>query len=312
MLITRIFERIFSLMVWLILMSILGFFVASWQNPFIPLNIESWWRFVVSTLTGSYFYYHPMYTAPIVKLIITTLELVTIATVFNLLLSLLLVTFTIKLERVGKIIYQFFTVVRVIPFIALPLLFNQAFTDNNIASTLQALDDVNYGYFSSSRLWLIFTGEGFSGSRLTLVFNFLLIALTASYYILPHTYVVVARATNQILNYSYVKSVSKRWSSFYIMRKAVFHRLVPTVCRELPLVLSTFFFFVCSLEYIFNWRGIGSLFIALMQNRDKFAIEIGVIIFLVGSGLILMQFALTAFGNIYDLNQRKELPYEAD
>ncbi|RIY31532.1 hypothetical protein CJP74_07155 [Psittacicella melopsittaci] len=252
-----------------------------------------------------------MYTVSIVKLIITTLELVLTSTIINLFLSLILVTLTIKRQRLGKFIFQFFTVVRVIPFIALPLLFNQAFTDNT-GSTLQTLDDVNYGYFSSSRLWLILTGEGFVGSRLSLAINFFLIALTASYYILPQTYIMVARATNQITNYSYVKTVASQWSSGRIMRKIVIHRLVPTICNDFPLVLSTFFFFVCSLEYIFNWRGIGSLLLALMQNRDKFAIEIGVIIFLLGSGLVLMQFAFTAFSNIYDLNQRKELPYEAD
>ncbi|WP_222987531.1 hypothetical protein [Psittacicella hinzii] len=292
-------------------MSILGFVIATWQNPYIPLNLENWWRFLVSSLTGSYFYYHPMYTFSIIKLFITTLELVILASFINLLISLSLVTFTIKHEKLGKFIYQFFVVVRVIPFIALPLLFNQAFNDNN-SNTLQALDNVNFGYFSSSRLWLIFTGEGFGGSRLALMFNFFLIALTTSYYILPYTYVMVARTTNNIVNYNYVKMVKTHWSSWYIMRKLVLHRLVPTLCKEFPVVLATFFFFVCCLEYIFNWRGIGSLFLSMMQKRELYAIELGLIIFLMGSLMVLMQFMFQVFGYIYDLHQRKEIDYEID
>ncbi|MFC6276919.1 ABC transporter permease [Psittacicella hinzii] len=310
-LLTRIFERCIAIGFWLIALSVLGFLIAVWDNPYISLSLDSWWRFIYSTFTSSYFFYHPMYTLQIAKLLLTTLELVLVSTIVSLLISLVLVTFTLKRPRLAKWIYNFFIYVRIVPFIALPLLFNQVFNDS-MGTTLQVLDDANYGVFSSSRLWLIITGEGISGSRLSFLLNFLAIAATCSYYILPNTFIIVARATNQVLSYNYVKAVLKTWSSPRIMLVMVLHRLIPTLCKELPVILSTFFFFVGCLEYLFNWRGVGSLFITLLQHRDKYTFEIGVIVFLVGATMILTQAAFNLFAASYDPHKYKELPYEVD
>lgn len=309
MFVTRLLVRAGIYGIWLLLFSFLSFFIAVWQNPYIPLNLNNWWLFIKSTFTGSYYLYHPMASATIFKLLCITLEMVLAATIICLLLSISLVTTTIKRPRLGKGIYTFMTYFRLVPFIALPLLLNQVFNDS---AGIAFLDDVNFTEASGSRLWVIISNQGVEGARISLIFNFLAIALTCSYYILPNLFVIVSQATRQVCNYNYVKAISKTWSSTRIMRVMVLHRLIPTLCKELPRVLTSFFFFVVCLEYVFGWRGIGSLLVSMLSLRERYSIEIGVCILFLGITIITTHVLFTLIGYLYDSYKYKELPYEID
>lgn len=309
MLITRGLTRLVILLCWLLAMSIVGFAIALVNNPYISFSFANWLLFVSSTLKSDFFYYHALPTVSILKLFFQTSELVVVSLTFSLFLSIWLNTLTIYRPTLQRKIYRFFAMTRVVPFIVLPLLFNQVL-GNKIENVLTSLDSADGDFGSFSRLYVIISGQ--TDVPFHLLLNFLGFSITVSYFVMPSTFLMVSKVTQQVANYAYVKSLPANWSAWKIMRTMVLHRLIPVLLREIPPIMGTFILVVGTLEFLFDWRGIGGILFRLLQEPEKFGIEIGLVVFLLGTFLILIQAGFNMLRALYDYHGRKELVYEAD
>lgn len=312
MLFIRVLQRLVVVIVWLLVMSILGYVIAVINNaPLISFSVENYWLFLYSIFTQKYYYFHYMHTSYIIRQIITTLELVLVSLAWSMIVSWILVVATLKHNRLRRWLFTFFSFTRVAPFFVLALLLNTG-VGEHLTSRIQKLDDTA-ALESASRIWAIITnGENGSAPAPELLFNFMSIALTASLFILPTVYIMVARVTQQVTNYTYVTALTNKWSSFDIMHRMVNHRLIPVFLNEIPPVIASFMMIIGLLEYLFRWKGIGYAVLNFIAYRQYYGVEIGLCIFMLGSCLILIYATCIFLRNLYDLNKTKELPYEID
>lgn len=311
MLLVRVVQRLVILFIWLILLSIIGYLITVVNTyPLINLSIENYWLFIYSVFKEQYYYFHYMHTSYIISNILITFELVLVSLLFSFVVSWLLLVYALKRPQANKFLRTFFLVSRIAPFFIIILLFNRS-VGLHISNNISQFDD-SLSFRATSRVWNIFRHSDNLEGTLTLLLDFLSLAVTTSLFILPTVYLTLSKATAQIMSYSYVKSLTTRWSSFQLMRKAVNHRLIPIILQELPAIISSFMMIVGALEYLFGWTGIGASTLTFLQNKTEFGIEVGLVVFLLGAAFIAIYFVCNLLCNLYDINHLKELPYELD
>lgn len=309
MIYSSLFQRLSVALIWIFMFTVLGFTIAVVNTPGVSWTLGNYWLFLRTSLTNDYFYLHHMNADLILKFFIPTIELVVVSVIIALIISYILITITIHNQTWRNRLFLFFQVMRGIPFIALPLLLSQGFTDH-FGNALQQLDQANnsLSYTSLSRLYGIIVAR--AENPWSVFLNFMGLCLSVSYVVIPITYVLCARVTNQVLKLPYVTRVNESWSALRIMNKMVVHRIVPVFLKEFIFTFANVFMLVCCLEYLFQWRGIGIILIGLVVDKAKYGAELGLALTFVGCFLVIVHFLFILLRELYDPMGIKDLPYE--